>query len=98
MIKRMILWAVIGLLVGCSWVAYAFETVPDYEQRSEADRVISVLAYATCPIIAAAPRFYWIPLANATTYALLCFGLELTRKKWSGSRTREPISSETKER
>jgi hypothetical protein len=79
--RRIVLWAILGLFVGCIWVAYAFATVPDYEQHSAANTAIQVLAYATCPIIAAGPLFYWIPLANAPTYALLGLALELIRKK-----------------
>lgn len=79
--RRIVLWAIIGFFVGCVWVAYAFATAPDYEQRSAANRVAQVLAYATCPIIVAGPRFYWVPLANTATYALIGLTLELIRKK-----------------
>jgi hypothetical protein len=78
--RRIVLWATIGLLVGGVWVVYAFATAADYEQRSAANRVVQVLAYATCPIVIAGPRFYWVPLANAATYALLGLALELFRK------------------
>jgi hypothetical protein len=79
--RRVVLWAIIGFFVGCVWVAYAFATAPDYEQHSATNRAIQVLAYATCPIIAAGPRFYWVPLANAVTYALLGLFLKLIGKK-----------------
>jgi hypothetical protein len=62
-------------------VVYALATAPDYEQRSSANRAVQVLAYVTCPIVAAAPRFYWVPLANAATYTLLGLSLEFIRKK-----------------
>lgn len=78
--KRIVLWALVGLLVGCVWVAYAFATASDIEQRSAANTVAQVLAYVTCPIIAGGPRFYWIPLANAATYALLGFAWESIRR------------------
>ena len=76
--RRVIAWAGFGFLVGCLWVAYAFVTAPDYEQQQlTVDLVVQVIAYATCPIIVVAPRYYWIPLANAATYGFLrfCFGL-----------------------
>jgi hypothetical protein len=79
--RRIVWWAIIGFFVGCVWVGYAFATAPDYEQRSAANSVVQALAYATCPIIAAAPRFYWIPLANAATYAFLGLILQFVRKK-----------------
>jgi hypothetical protein len=79
--RRIVLWATIGLITGGVWVAYAFATVPDYEQSSAANRVLVILAYATCPIVIAGPRFYLVPLANAATYALLGLTLELIRKK-----------------
>jgi len=78
--RRIVLWAMAGLLVGCAWVAYAFATVPDIEQRSSANTVVQVLAYVTCPIIAVGLRFYWIPLVNAVTYALLGFARESIRR------------------
>ena len=78
--RRIVLWAMVGLLVGCVWVAYAFATAPDIEQRSAANTVVQVLVYVTCPIIAVGPRFYWIPLVNAATYALLGFAWESIRK------------------
>ena len=80
--RRVVLWAIIGLLVGSIWAAYAFATAPDIEiQKSVADWTVEVIAYASCPIIAAGPHFYWIPLANAVTYALLGYALELVWKK-----------------
>ena len=80
--RRIVLWATIGLLVGCVWVAYAFASTPDVEiQRSAVSWAVQVFAYVTCPIIAAAPRFYWVPLGNAASYALLGSALELVRKK-----------------
>jgi hypothetical protein len=79
--RQVVLWAIIGFFVGCVWVAYAFATAPDYEQHSATNRTIQVFAYATCPIIASGARFYWVPLANAVTYALLGLSLKLIRKK-----------------
>ena len=80
--RRIVLWTTIGLLVGCVWIAYVFANTPDVEiQRSAVSRAVQVFAYVTCPIIAAAPRFYWVPLGNAASYALLGAALELVRKK-----------------
>jgi hypothetical protein len=73
--RRVLLWAVTGLLVGCAWVTYALATAPDVEQPSTINRVIQVLAYFSCPILAIGPRFYWVPFVNAATYALLGFAL-----------------------
>jgi hypothetical protein len=79
--RRIALWAMLGLAVGCVWVAYAFATAPDVEvQRSIGDKAVQVLAYATCPIVAAGLRFYWVPLVNAASYALLGFVWESMRK------------------
>jgi hypothetical protein len=80
--RRIVLWATMGLLVGCAWVAYALVTAPDVEiQRSAVSWAVQVFAYATCPIIAAGPHFYWVPLANAASYALLGSAVELVWKK-----------------
>jgi len=81
---RIALWAMLGLAVGCVWVAYAFATAPDIEvQRSVGDKALQVLAYATCPIVGAGLRFYWILPVNAATYALLGFAWESMRKKFN---------------
>jgi hypothetical protein len=79
--RRIAIWAIIGFFVGCVWVAYAFATMPDYEQRSVANSIIQALAYATCPIVITRARYYWVPLANTATYALLGLALELIPKK-----------------
>jgi hypothetical protein len=79
--RRIVLWATIGLFVGGVWVAYAFATVPDYEQRSAVNSVVQVLAYAACPIVISGLRFYWVPPANAAAYALLGLALEFLRKR-----------------
>ena len=80
--RRVVLWATVGLLIGCIWVVYAFAAAPDVEvQRSVGNWALQVFAYATCPATAAGPRFYWIPLANAATYALLGVALELIWRK-----------------
>ena len=72
----------LGLVVGCVWVAYAFATAPDVEiQRSVGDKALQVLAYATCPIVVGGLPFYWVPPANAASYALLGFAWEAMRKK-----------------
>ncbi len=81
MSRRVAIWVAIGIVVGGAWVAYAFATAPDYETRSATNRAVQVVAYATCPILATGPRFYWVPLANAATYGLLGFCFELIRKK-----------------
>jgi len=78
--RRVLLWAITGLLVGCAWVAYAFATFPDVEQPSTINRVIQAFAYSSCPIIAIGPRFYWVPLVNAVTYAVLGFALGAVRR------------------
>jgi hypothetical protein len=78
---RIALWTMLGLSVGCAWVAYAFATAPDVEtRRSTGDVAIQVLAYATCPIAAAGLRFYWVPFVNAASYALLGFVWEKMRE------------------
>jgi hypothetical protein len=80
--RRVTYWAIGGLVVGCAWVAFAFATVPDVEVKfSLVDRAIRILAYLTCPIIAAGLPFYWVLPANAVTYALAGFVLESIRKK-----------------
>jgi len=89
--RRIVLWATMGLFVGGVWIAYAFATAPDYEQRSAANRVLQVLAYTTCPIVVAGPSFYWVPLANAATYALLGLVLELFRKMQNFTATQSHV-------
>jgi hypothetical protein len=79
--RRIALWAILGLVVGCVWVAYAFATTPDVEvQQPIGDKAVQVIAYVTCPIVAAGPYFYWVPFVNAASYALLGFVWESMRK------------------
>ena len=80
--RRILLWALAGLLVSFGWTAYAFFTAPDIEvQLSIVDRGIQALAYLTCPIIATGVRYYWVAPANAVSYALLGLLWESIRRK-----------------
>jgi hypothetical protein len=80
--KRMALWTMVGFLVACGWIGYAFATLPDYEPPpSLTNRSMQALAYLTCPILAVGVRFYWVPFANAATYALLGLLFQFVRHK-----------------
>lgn len=60
----------VGFLVGCGWIAYAFATAPDVEVRlSAADRVVQMVAYLTCPAIAIGLRWQWTPLVRQASTA-----------------------------
>jgi hypothetical protein len=74
--------SLVGLLVGCGWVAYAFVNAPDIEVRlSVMDRVVQVVAYLTCPILAVGLTWHWMPLVNAATYGLIALLWQANREK-----------------
>jgi hypothetical protein len=80
--RRMAVWAMAGFLVACGWIVYAFATLPDYEPPANVtNRTVQVLAYLTCPILAAGVRFYWVPFTNAATYSLIGLLFQLVRHK-----------------
>jgi hypothetical protein len=77
-----IIWAQVGLLVACGWVLYAFAKLPDYEiPMTSTERFVWTLACITCPVLIAGVRFYWVPLANTVTYALVGVIVEMLRRK-----------------
>jgi hypothetical protein len=62
----------VGNIVACCWMVYAFATAPDYEiQTSGADRLVWILAVITCPANLTDLRYYWVVPLNAATYDLV---------------------------
>ena len=80
--RRLAAWALVGFLVACGWVVYAFFTAPDIEHTlTVAERVVEACAYITCPIVVFGLHFYWVPFANAATYGVVGLLAESLRRK-----------------
>ena len=64
-----------GFLVACCWVIYTFVTLPDFLGASLRNPLVEALAFTSCPISIAGRyfplRFWWMPPANAVTYAAI---------------------------
>jgi hypothetical protein len=78
---RIGMWAIVGFLVAGCWALYAFATRPP--AMTSADPIVT-LVRLTCPItlLSFYPlRLYWVLLANAATYALVCLTVETLRQR-----------------
>jgi hypothetical protein len=78
---RIAIWAGTGFLVACCWALYAFLAAPFTNQRMQ--DVWIVLAAITCPITLGSHHpigLSWVLLANAATYALAGFTVEMLRR------------------
>ncbi len=79
---RVVLWALVGVLVVLGWDWYATATFPN---PSLTHAPIWSYVQLTCPVVYAASYFhlgmkiYWVILANALTYAIVGFLVEMFR-------------------
>jgi hypothetical protein len=73
--RRIAIWAGAGFFVACCWVLYTFMTPPERLLMTLREPFVEFLGYASCPIAFAVRRFplhfWWVPVINAATYALL---------------------------
>lgn len=82
---RIWIWASAGFLVAWCWIAYAFVTPPASFLASMRNPIMKTLVFTSCPISIAGSyfplRFWWLPLINAATYALIGVVVETLRPK-----------------
>ena len=73
--RRIAIWTGIGFFTAWAWVLYTFVASPEEILVMMREPLFLALAYASCPIIFAARsfplHFWWVPLINAATYALM---------------------------
>ena len=79
--RRILIWASAGFVAACCWVLYTFITPPERLLTNLREPFVEFIGYATCPIAFAARHFplhyWWVPLINAATYALIGLIAEL---------------------
>jgi hypothetical protein len=82
---RIATWASVGFLVACCWVLYTFVTAPDYLYRTLEEPATEAVLFASCPIAFVGRyfplSFWWVPLMNAATYAVIGLMWETLRRK-----------------
>lgn len=87
--NRILIWAIVGFLVASGWIIYSFVTPPDILGASMRNPLVEALAFTSCPITIAGRyfplRFWWVPPANAASYALIGLIVELLRRKLNPS-------------
>ena len=87
MMRRILLWTIVGCLVAGLWTIYAAATFPN--QLISAGPIFWTLVNVTCPIAFMSLHFhfgvklYWVVLANAATYALIGLAVESLRHQLS---------------
>lgn len=81
---RIAMWGAAGFLVAGCWALYAFARV---NPITSGDAVLYALARFTQPVVFVSAyfhfgvHFYWVLLANATTYALMGWIAEILRQR-----------------
>jgi hypothetical protein len=77
-----IVWAMVGFLMACGWMAYAFLVAPAIERTlAVPERVVEVCAFLTCPMLLFGLHPYWILLINASTYCAVGLLVESMLRK-----------------
>lgn len=83
--NRILIWAILGFLVASGWVIYTFVTPPEILGASMQNTFVEALAFTTCPITIAGRYFslgfWWVPPANAASYAVIGLIVEILRRK-----------------
>ena len=83
--RRILIWASAGFLVASSWIIYTFVAPPDFLGASMRNPLVEALAFTSCPITIAGRyfplRFWWMPPANAASYAVIGLIVETVRWK-----------------
>jgi hypothetical protein len=80
---RTAMWAIVGFLLAGFWAVYGLASTP--AAFTSADPMMPLVRF-TCPIalLSFYPiRLYWVPLANAATYALVGLMVETLRQRLS---------------
>ena len=83
--QRIAIWALLGFLIACCWVAYTFLVPPDHLMVSLRQPAVQALAFASSPVAFAFRRFpihfWWVPFINAATYAGIGLIFELLHRR-----------------
>ena len=79
-------WSLIGFSIACIWVLYSFFAPAESLQHNLRDPLFRS-TFITCPILFLARtlplKFWWIPLINAATFAVVGPVFYLVRKRWA---------------
>jgi len=82
--RRIATWVCVGFLIACCWIVYTFVTSPETLGVTLREPLVEALLYTSCPIGYAGRyfplHFWWIPPANAATYALIGLIVEALRR------------------
>jgi hypothetical protein len=82
---RIAIWASAGFLIACCWVLYSFVIPPDRLVFLMKDPIAEAILFLSCPLVYALRdvplAFWWVPLINAATYALIGLVVEALRRK-----------------
>ncbi len=76
--RKLWIWALVGFVVACCWVAIGAIAGPSYNLGRSA--LVSITAPASFLGRRVALSFYWFILLNAVTYAVIGFGTEVVRR------------------
>jgi len=83
--RRIAIWASVGFTVACCWILYTFVTPPDNLNMTLKEPAIEALLFTSCPVAIAGRyfplSFWWFPLMNAATYAVIGLMWETLRRK-----------------
>jgi len=81
---RIAIWATLGFLIACCWVAYTFLLPPDQLLVSLRKPAVQAFEFVSLPLAFAVRRFpihfWWVPLINAVTYGAIGLMFELLRR------------------
>jgi hypothetical protein len=85
--KRIAIWAGVGFAVSCCFVLFTFLMPPDTLFVSLRSPVVEAFALVSFPAGFAFRHvplhFWWVPLINAITYAVIGCMVEVLRRKMS---------------
>ena len=83
--NKIAVWATVGFLIACCWVAYTFLVSPDIllaSLRNSAVQALQLLSFPLSFLFRRFPiHFWWVPLINAATYAVIGLIFELLRSR-----------------
>jgi hypothetical protein len=83
--RRIAIWASVGFLIAYCWILFTFVTPPDQLILIMREPFVEAVAFTSCPIVFAGRNFplhfWWVPLINAATYAVIGLIAEILRRK-----------------
>jgi len=85
--KRIAIWAGVGFAISCCFVLFTFLMPPDRLFLSLRNPAIEAFTLVSFPVGFAFRQvplhFWWVPLINAATYAVIGLMIEMLRRKLS---------------